>query len=91
MINAARGACVVPADLAAALRSGPLAWATIDCHEPEPPPADYPLWGVENVTLTPHIAARVPTALAAMCDVVQDIAAVLEGRRPQYPAAEGSY
>ena len=91
LINAARGACVVPADLAEALKSGQIAWATIDCHEPEPPPADYPLWGLENVTLTPHIAARVPAALAAMCDVVQDIAAVLEGREPQWPAREGSY
>jgi len=90
-INAARGACVVPGDLADALRSGQIAAAVIDCHEPEPPPADYPLWGVDNVILTPHVAARVPAALAAMCDVVKDIAAVIEGRAPQYPAREGSY
>ncbi len=91
LINAARGACVVPADLAEAVKSGRIAGAVIDCHEPEPPPLDYPLFGLENVILTPHIAARVPQALENMCDVVYDVAAVIEGRQPQYPAREGSY
>jgi len=91
LINAARGACVVAADLAEAVRSGRVSAAAIDCHDPEPPPADYPLFGLDHVILTPHIAARVPAALAAMCDVVRDVVAVLEGRPPEYPAAEGSY
>lgn len=91
LINAARGACVVAADLAAAVRSGHISGAAIDCHEPEPPPPDYPLFGLENVILTPHIAARVPAALAAMCDVVKDIVAVLGGSAPAFPAQEGSY
>ena len=87
-INAARGACVNYYDLAAAIRSGRLAAATIDCHDPEPPPPDYPMFGLdaERVTLTPHIAARVPQAMANMCDVVYDVIAVLQGRPPQYPA-----
>ncbi len=91
LINAARGACVVSGDLAEALRAGRLSGAAIDCHEPEPPPADYPLFGLKNVILTPHIAARVPSALSAMCEVVYDVAAVLEGRTPKFPAedAEG--
>jgi phosphoglycerate dehydrogenase-like enzyme len=91
LINAARGGCVVARDLADAVRSGQISGAAIDCHEPEPPPPDYPLFGLENVILTPHVAARVPAALAAMCDVVYDVAAVLEGRKPAYPAEEGSY
>jgi len=91
LINAARGGCVVAADLAEALRSGRLSGAAIDCHDPEPPPADYPLFGLDNVILTPHIAARVPAAMAAMCEVVRDVVAVIEGRRPAYPAEEGSY
>ena len=87
-INAARGACVNYDDLAAAIRSGRLAAATIDCHDPEPPPPDYPMFGLdaERVTLTPHIAARVPQAMANMCDVVYDVIAVLQGRPPQDPA-----
>jgi phosphoglycerate dehydrogenase-like enzyme len=90
-INAARGECVVTADLAAALRSGKLSGAVVDCHNPEPTPADYPLFGLENVYLTPHIAARVPAATKAMCDVVYDVIKVLRGEEPQYAAAEGSY
>jgi len=85
-INAARGECVVAADLAEALASGRLSAAVIDCHHPEPPPPDYPLFGLENVILTPHIAARVPDAVQRMCDVVHDVVAVLEGRPPKYPA-----
>jgi phosphoglycerate dehydrogenase-like enzyme len=91
LINAARGACVVAADLAAAIRGGRISGTAIDCHDPEPPPPDYPLFGLEDAILTPHIAARVPAALAAMCDVVYDVVAVLQGRRPAYPAEEGSY
>jgi len=91
LINAARGACVVAADLAEAVKAGRIAAAVIDCHEPEPPPLDYPLYGLDNVILTPHVAARVPQALENMCDVVRDVAAVIEGKTPQYPAQEGSY
>ena len=91
LINAARGACVAAADLAEALRSGRLSGAVIDCHEPEPPPPEYPLFGLENVILTAHVAARVPAAMAAMSDVVYDVVAVLEGQPPKFPAQEGSY
>ena len=85
-INAARGPCVNYSDLADAVRSGKVSAVTVDCHDPEPPGADYPLFGLDNVTLTPHIAARVPQAVENMCDVVYDIVAVLQGREPQYPA-----
>ena len=85
-INAARGQCVDYAALGEAIRSGKIAAAAIDCHDPEPPPADYPLFGLDNVILTPHIAARVPEAMARMCDVVYDIIAVLSGQPPRFPA-----
>lgn len=89
-INAARGECMDPAAVAEAVRSGRLSAAAIDTHNPEPIPADYPLWGLDNVMLTPHIAARVPAATAAMCDVVHDVVRVLRGEPPAYPAAESS-
>jgi len=86
-INAARGQCVNYPDLAAAIRSGQVLAAAIDCHDPEPPPPDYPMFGLgENVILTPHVAARVPEAMERMSDVVYDILAVLDGKPPQYPA-----
>jgi len=87
-INAARGQCVDYRDLARAIRDGHVAAAAIDCHDPEPPPPDYPMFAVagENVILTPHIAARVPAAMERMCDVVRDVVAVLNGETPKFPA-----
>ena len=69
-----------------ALAGGRLWAAAIDCHHPEPPPADYPVFGLGNVILTPHVAARVREAVQRMSDVVHDVVAVLEDRRPKYPA-----
>ncbi len=57
IINAARGALINSADLAAALRSGKLAGAALDVYEQEPPPEDHPLIGLPNVAHTPHLAA----------------------------------
>jgi phosphoglycerate dehydrogenase-like enzyme len=55
-INIARGRCVVTRDLIAALRSGQLAGAGLDVVDPEPLPADSPLWTMPNVLITPHVA-----------------------------------
>jgi phosphoglycerate dehydrogenase-like enzyme len=81
------------AALAEAIRSGKVDSAAIDCHDPEPPPADYPLFDVEpeRVILTPHVAARVPQAMENMCDVVYDVIAVLAGREPDWPAQPEAY
>ncbi len=85
-INAARGMLVDHHALAAWARANPRARAVLDVHDPEPPPLDYPLWGLPNVTLIPHLASRTDRALENMSWVVKDVAAVLEGRPPQYPA-----
>ncbi|MBN1941844.1 MAG: hydroxyacid dehydrogenase [Phycisphaerae bacterium] len=90
-INAARGPCVDYDALGRALRSGKVAAAVVDCHDPEPMPEEYPLFGLENVILTPHVAACVPKAKENMSMVVTDVIAVLEGCTPQFPAQEGSY
>jgi phosphoglycerate dehydrogenase-like enzyme len=58
LINIARGAHVVEADLIAAVRSGHLAGAALDVQNHEPLPADDPLWDVPGLTITPHIAAQ---------------------------------
>jgi phosphoglycerate dehydrogenase-like enzyme len=55
-INVARGRCVVTEDLIAALQSGQLAGAGLDVVDPEPLPADSPLWEMANVLITPHVA-----------------------------------
>jgi phosphoglycerate dehydrogenase-like enzyme len=55
-INIARGGCAVTEDLISALRSGQLAGAGLDVVDPEPLPADSPLWSMTNVLITPHVA-----------------------------------
>jgi D-3-phosphoglycerate dehydrogenase len=54
--------------------------------DPEPPGADSPLLGFDNVLLTPHMAARTDTAVENMSWVVRDVVEVLNGRPPTYPA-----
>ena len=58
LVNAARGACVVEADLVAALSSGHLAGAALDVTVEEPLPASSPLWAMPNVLITPHSAGE---------------------------------
>jgi len=86
LINTSRGPVVRPQALADALRAGRLAGAALDVHDPEPPGPGHPLIGLPNVLLSAHVGARTATALAAMEEVVEDVIAVLEGRRPTYPA-----
>ncbi len=57
-INVGRGRTVVTNDLVAALNSGQIAGAGLDVTEPEPLPKDHPLWQMENVIITPHLAGR---------------------------------
>lgn len=63
LINIGRGAIVDLKDLTAALQNHEIAGAALDVFEIEPLPQDHPLWSMENVIITPHIAAastRVP-------------------------------
>ncbi|MBS0508266.1 MAG: glyoxylate/hydroxypyruvate reductase A [Proteobacteria bacterium] len=57
VINVARGAHLVDADLLALLDGGHLAGATLDVFRTEPLPADDPLRRHPHITLTPHISA----------------------------------
>lgn len=55
-INTGRGAQVVESDLAAVLRERPDLTALLDVTDPEPPTQVSPLYTLDNVILTPHIA-----------------------------------
>ena len=58
VINVARGAHLVDADLLALLDSGHLAGATLDVFRTEPLPADHAFWQHPKITVTPHTSAR---------------------------------
>jgi phosphoglycerate dehydrogenase-like enzyme len=58
LVNAARGPVVDTAALTAEIVTGRLG-AALDVMEPEPLPADHPLWDRPNVLLTPHMAGSV--------------------------------
>lgn len=60
LINIGRGATVDTDALVDALRSGRIAGAALDVTDPEPLPAEHPLWSLENVILTPHCAGAHP-------------------------------
>jgi glyoxylate/hydroxypyruvate reductase A len=65
LINAGRGGSQVEEEIAAALREGVLAGASLDVFETEPLSPESPLWDFDNVTITPHVAAvSDPRALA---------------------------
>jgi phosphoglycerate dehydrogenase-like enzyme len=60
LINIGRGAIVDLADLVESLRAGEIAGAGLDVFETEPLPAEHPLWRLDNVILTPHVAGYSP-------------------------------
>jgi phosphoglycerate dehydrogenase-like enzyme/glyoxylase-like metal-dependent hydrolase (beta-lactamase superfamily II) len=57
-VNVGRGGTVDTDALLAALEEGRIAGAGLDVTDPEPLPADHPLWKAPNVIITPHYAAR---------------------------------
>lgn len=86
-INTSRGFVVNTQELAFFLKACHGAQALIDVHEPEPFNADYPLLGLPNAHLSPHIGAATATAHANMSWVVKDLWRVLCGEAPENPAA----
>lgn len=56
LINVGRGPIVKEQDLIEALKHKKLAGAVLDVMETEPLPADSPLWNIDHVMVTPHIA-----------------------------------
>lgn len=70
LINIGRGVLVNLQDLTEALRNGGIAGAGLDVFETEPLPAGHPLWEMQNVIITPHIAAASPRVRGRHLDVL---------------------
>lgn len=89
LINTCRGPVVDETALHRALTSGHLGGAGLDVLAQEPPPADHPLFGLDNVVLTPHMAGPTwenwPRAFRNGFDNIQRVAA---GRPPLWVIPE---
>jgi glyoxylate/hydroxypyruvate reductase A len=79
LVNLARGAHVVEADMRAALGSGQLGHAVLDVFEHEPLDPKHPFWRHPRVTVLPHVAALSDPRTAAQV-VAANVQALVDGR-----------
>jgi glyoxylate/hydroxypyruvate reductase A len=79
LVNLARGAHVVEADLLAALDSGRLGHAVLDVFAVEPLPAGHAFWSHPSVTVLPHVAAPTDPRSAALI-AARNVLALRDGR-----------
>jgi D-3-phosphoglycerate dehydrogenase len=84
LINAARGGLVDEKALYDYLSAEKIAGAGLDCFEEEPTPLDHPLWNLENVIVTPHMAAHSKEAMIAMAvDAAKEIVRIKNNQTPE--------
>jgi D-3-phosphoglycerate dehydrogenase / 2-oxoglutarate reductase len=88
LINLARGGIIESLDvLYEALTNGPLAGAALDVFEPEPPDVSHPIFKLDNCLTSPHAICMSKRAMFNSFKMMaEDMAAVLQGRRPQFVA-----
>jgi D-3-phosphoglycerate dehydrogenase len=85
VINTARAQIFPEEILFKALKEGKIAGAAIDVYEKEPPDLNSPLYKLDNVIVTPHIAAYTREALRKMdITVARDVIRALTGKVPKY-------
>jgi len=72
LVNVARGEVVDTAALVSMLRSNGIRGAALDVTDPEPLPEDHPLWGFENVIVTPHVGGLTPKYHDRLADIVAE-------------------
>lgn len=83
LINIGRGVIVDLADLTGALQNGLIAGAGLDVFEIEPLPADHPLWEMQNVIITPHVAGMSPRIAERHTEtLLENIRCFVAGRPP---------
>jgi glyoxylate reductase len=81
LINTARGPIVDQAALIEGLQQGQIAGAALDVTDPEPPPADDPIYTAPNLLVVPHIGSATQAARERMTELaVENLLAGLDGR-----------
>lgn len=89
LINTSRGPVVDEAALVEALSNGTIAGAGLDVFEHEPPRNDHPLFALENVVLTPHLAGPTwESKTAMMRNAFDNIERVERGQQPLWVVPE---
>jgi len=84
LLNTSRGGLIVEADLVSALESGHLAGAGLDVFEQEPPAIENPLFRMENVIVTAHMAGvDTQSSIDMAVQAAQNIIALHRGTWPQ--------
>ncbi|SER10585.1 NAD(P)-dependent oxidoreductase [Natrinema salaciae] len=78
VVNAARGGIVDTDALVSALQSEGIRGAALDVTDPEPLPADHPLWDLENCLITPHTGGHTPKHWDRLADIVAENVAAIE-------------
>ena len=85
IVNTSRGGLIDVAALADAIKSGNLAGAGIDVFDQEPPAPDYPLLGLDNVILTPHLGwYSEDSAWTIREKILGDIVRFVNGKPPRF-------
>ena len=85
IINCARGPIIDEPALIDALREGQIAGAGLDVMESSAPPADHPLFAMDNVIVTPHVAfLSQQSVLELEVRTAQATVDVLQGRMPEF-------
>ncbi len=83
LVNVARGPIVDQQALARALASGQIGGAALDVTDPEPLPADDPLWESPNLIVSPHYAGSgSPRSLQRLAQGVADNIRRLQAGEP---------
>lgn len=82
VINVARGAHLVDADLIALIEEGHVAGALLDVFRQEPLPVDHAFWKVPQITMTPHTSARTLRE-ESIAQIVGKVAAMSRGETVQ--------
>ncbi len=84
LVNTSRGPMVDAVALAQACAEKRIAGAAIDVFDVEPPPTDHPLFGLDNVILTPHIGwASAEAGWEIRESIMNDVRAHQAGRPPR--------